>query len=99
MEQPAPSGGTGDCWAELIEIIETRETWVGFRELLPEMRARRELGIERYGQPVRRDDGRDAKRDAEEEALDLAVYLVRLDRLQDAWSVLRIFNRVRNDIR
>lgn len=36
---------------------------------------RKALGIERYGTPLGADNGRDALRDAYEEALDLAVYL------------------------
>lgn len=37
--------------------------------------ARRELGIERYGTPLQAHNGRDALRDAYEEAIDLAMYL------------------------
>ncbi len=45
-------------------------------ELLIEMlRSRLALGIERYGQPLRAFNGRNAARDALEEAVDLSVYL------------------------
>lgn len=37
--------------------------------------ARREVGIERYGTPLQPHNGRDALRDAYEEALDLTCYL------------------------
>lgn len=37
--------------------------------------AREQVGIERYGTPLQPDNGRDALRDAYEEALDLACYL------------------------
>lgn len=36
---------------------------------------RLQLGIERYGQPLQANNGRDALMDAYEEALDLTVYL------------------------
>jgi hypothetical protein len=36
---------------------------------------RREVGIKRYGTPLQPHNGRDALRDAYEEALDLAMYL------------------------
>lgn len=45
---------------------------VGFVETLE---ARREAGIRTYGTPLRLHNGRDAVRDALEEALDLALYL------------------------
>lgn len=60
QEQAAPADGTGpDCW-ELV---------------LADMRERRELGIEKYGKPLRPDNGRDALVDAYQEVLDLTVYL------------------------
>jgi len=37
--------------------------------------ARERVGIERYGTPLQPNNGRDALRDAYEEALDLACYL------------------------
>lgn len=40
-----------------------------------DMQARHNLGIKRYGTPLQPHNGRDALRDAYEEALDLAVYL------------------------
>jgi hypothetical protein len=59
-EQPAPRDGTGpDAWLLVLE----------------DMRARRAAGIERYGKPLRHDNGRDHLTDAYQEALDLAVYL------------------------
>ncbi len=36
---------------------------------------RKKIGVERYGQPLQAHNGRDALRDAREEALDLLVYL------------------------
>jgi hypothetical protein len=43
--------------------------------VMADMQARHELGIKRYGTPLQPFNGRDALRDAYEEALDLAVYL------------------------
>lgn len=70
--QPAPSGGTGDVWAELIATLPADHP------MRPACVARREEGIRRYGQPLRRGDGRDEMRDLLEELLDAAVYAWRL---------------------
>lgn len=60
QEQTPPADGTGpDCW-ELV---------------LADMRERRLVGIEKYGKPVRPDNGRDALTDAYQESLDQCVYL------------------------
>ena len=71
-DQPRPQGGTGDCWLELIARL---PAWHPMREACVERRA---LGIDRYGQPLRRGDGRDEVRDLIEELLDGAVYAARL---------------------
>lgn len=70
--QPPPSGGEGDCWQELIDSVGPDHP------LRAAMVARRELGIARYGQPLRRGDGRDAARDLQEELLDAVGYAQRL---------------------
>ena len=43
--------------------------------VMMDMQDRHQLGIKRYGTPLQPHNGRDALRDAYEEALDLAVYL------------------------
>ena len=43
--------------------------------VIQDMQARDSLGRERYGTPLQANNGRDALRDAYEEALDLCVYL------------------------
>ena len=43
--------------------------------VMADMQDRHQLGIKRYGTPLQPFNGRDALRDAYEEALDLAVYL------------------------
>jgi hypothetical protein len=70
-EQPAPTGGTGDCWRELLARVGPNHP------LHSEMEARRTLGLTRYGVPLGRGDGRDAERDLREELLDAAVYAQR----------------------
>ena len=46
-----------------------------WQAVIADMQAREQLGIGRYGTPLQAGNGRDALRDAYEEALDLAVYL------------------------
>lgn len=59
-EQPVPRETSGrPVWELVIE----------------DMRARDAVGRRRYGVPLQANNGRDALRDAYEEALDLAVYL------------------------
>ncbi len=57
--EPPPKPSTGDVW-ELV---------------MADMKARREFGIAKYGTPLQANNGRDALKDAYEEALDLCVYL------------------------
>ncbi|NUS59165.1 MAG: hypothetical protein HOV66_30555 [Streptomycetaceae bacterium] len=47
-------------------------------QVVDDIVARRQVGIERYGTPLQPHNGRDALRDAYEEALDLAMYLKQL---------------------
>lgn len=56
---PDPLATGRDCWLLVIADMEER----------------RQLGIRKYGVPVRADNGRDALTDAYQEALDLCVYL------------------------
>lgn len=59
-EQPAPRPASGrPVWEMVIE----------------DMHARDRVGRQRYGVPLQAGNGRDALRDAYDEALDLAVYL------------------------
>ena len=44
-------------------------------QVIADIEARREIGIQRYGTALQPFNGRDALRDAYEEALDLAMYL------------------------
>lgn len=59
--QPAPVPGSGpNCHDEAARILLERKA----------------VGLARYGQPLQADNGRDAMRDALEEAADLLPYLV-----------------------
>jgi hypothetical protein len=58
-EQPKPTQGVGDMALEVIS----------------DLLVRRKVGISRYGAPLQAGNGRNAVRDAYEEALDLACYL------------------------
>lgn len=61
-EQQLPTEGRQDVQEALIEHI----------------RQRREIGVQRYGTPLQTFNGRDGLRDALEEALDLATYLMQV---------------------
>jgi hypothetical protein len=89
--EPAPTPGTGDLWLDVIA-----------RTADPTLRAlyetRRRQGLERYGVPLQRDNGRDHLVDALQEAVDLVVYLEAADQpglqrraadlVSALWSVL-----------
>lgn len=62
-DQPLPAGGR-ECVQDA---------------LIADIQQRRELGIQRYGSPLMTHNGRDAVRDALEEAVDLAVYLKQVE--------------------
>lgn len=60
MEQPLPTKNDGPCIQDLV---------------IEDINARKLVGIQRYGTVLQPNNGRDALRDAYEEALDLAQYL------------------------
>lgn len=60
IEQPSPADVPGKDIADLV---------------VEDIRARKALGIARYGKPLRANNGRDPLVDAYQEALDLCVYL------------------------
>lgn len=68
---PPPAPATGDVWRE---IIDGWARWIP-RGLRARMMVRRDFGIQKYGTPLQRDNQRDHRLDAEEEALDLVAYL------------------------
>ena len=78
MTQPPPKKtDTPAVWPMIAEDVragkyETHPWWA--EALAREMEKRNEFGIQKYGQPVLVDNGRDPLRDALDEALDLCVY-------------------------
>jgi len=82
-DQPPPTPGTGDVWRELIDATGTMHP-----RLVPMMEERRQLGIDRYGMPLQRDNGRDHLADAKQELLDAAVYLWAAGRESTAMAIL-----------
>jgi len=68
---PTRAGRTGDTQPLPHESIHP----IAHQAVKADLDARLALGIERYGQPLRPLNGRNALRDAYEEALDLCVYL------------------------
>lgn len=66
-EEPEPAPGFGDVWAEIIEGEEDEHLRVLYA-------ARREFGIRKYGVPLQRRNGRDARTDLLQEVLDGIAY-------------------------
>lgn len=75
LPQPAPTTATGDVWLEIIKLMPDDDP------LKPYCIERRQQGIDRYGVPLQRDNGRSHTLDAFQEALDLMVYVMADDRL------------------
>ncbi len=65
-DQLAPRLSEGDVWAEVIPTLPP--------EIRADAEARRRLGIERYGLPLQRGNGRDMVLDGYQEALDGIAY-------------------------
>ncbi len=65
--EPPPLAGTGDVWAEIIAL----EPEPALREVFA---ARRQFGIDKYGTPLQRDNGRDHNNDLAQELCDGIVY-------------------------
>lgn len=96
LAQSPPTQGYGDVLAELASTHQAVFDAKGRSsdKLLAEaLRARRELGIERYGTPLQYDNGRDYRADALQEALDLYAYITSAgsngERLAVAWLLAR----------
>ena len=68
--EPMPIGGTGNpLWPEVIARYADRPAFA------LAARERHEFGVAKYGVALRANNGRNAKVDALQEALDLVVYL------------------------
>ena len=71
LPQPPPKHAEGDVWAEIINALREEDP---NDELLPYCIARRQMGIDKYGTPLQRENGRDHSKDALQEALDGMAY-------------------------
>jgi len=70
--QPPPVEGTGDAWREAINYAQSFLFLP--TQVLEDMEARRQFGIDKYDTPLQFDNGRDYHIDAYQEALDKFVY-------------------------
>lgn len=73
MTNPPPKPGHGDVWLHVIEMVRRKGVP---EDLIADMLARREKGIQTYGVPLQFGNGRDYSLDAYEEALDCLAYVV-----------------------
>jgi len=79
---------SGDLLAE--QPMPTPNASLSVQEMvLADIRARMQVGLERYGVLLQPNNGRDALRDAYEEAIDLAMYLRQAIAERDAKAVDR----------
>ena len=67
--QPDPAPADGDVWAEIIDHLPPSP-------LRTACEARRQMGINKYGVPLQRSNGRDHGIDEAQEYLDAAAYRV-----------------------
>ena len=73
--EPMPIGGTGNpLWPEVIARYADRHAFASAA------RERHEFGVEKYGVALRAFNGRSARVDALQEAMDLIVYLEQMAR-------------------
>ena len=76
MEQPAPIPNESPAIVDLLIVdVVMEDGWSVGEAVIADLRARKHVGIERYGVALQAFNGRDMGLDAYEEALDLAVYL------------------------
>lgn len=75
-DQALPLPGTGPLMHDLLvaDLKRTFPTSSVLSALCADVKARQELGIQRYGRPLQAHNGRDALRDGYEEILDFLVY-------------------------
>lgn len=78
--EPAPIEGTGDVWAEVI--ADTRDP--ALRVLFE---ARRQFGIDKYGTPLQRGNGRNHRNDLEQELCDGIPYARAADMPATQWAL------------
>lgn len=99
VEQPAPTPSAGDVMAGLSTIVAASYNVDEAADLLDGIEARRLLGIERYGVPLQRGNGRDPDVDLLQELIDAAAYAVQGNRLILAVRLVEDAVRVLRDLR
>jgi hypothetical protein len=79
--EPSPQAGKGDIWKDIIDALPTMSIKAcgvdgvqKLEKLIALCRARREMGIAKYGTPLQYQNGRNPKKDLMEELLDAVVY-------------------------
>jgi hypothetical protein len=83
--EPAPTPGKWDVWIDVI----TEALKVGASDdLILAMVRRRQFGMDKYNTPLQYDNGRDARKDAQDEALDLRAYVQMLPDADKAKSLV-----------
>lgn len=77
---PTPSTGTGmhDLVIDDLRAFSARIPLTSDAALIDLLAYRRDIGLQRYGQPLQAHNGRDALRDAQEEVADAIVYVRQL---------------------
>ena len=75
VEQPAPTLTGGPSIQGMVCADLASLSTPDARQVEADMRAREQVGVARYGTPLQAGNGRDAVRDAYEEALDGCAYL------------------------
>lgn len=73
-DQPLPTPANGPGMHDLVIADLREQAGTIWPSIIREMEARRDVGLQRYGQPLQAGNGRDALRDLIEECLDGLVY-------------------------
>lgn len=74
-DQPLPLPSRGPSMHDLVaEYLDNFYVGRAAKSVAEDLRARKQVGLERYGQPLQAHNGRDVDRDLYEELLDAVVY-------------------------
>jgi hypothetical protein len=84
-EQPLPILNDRPATWDLVILDIEKGPWIHKELVTYDMRTRDNIGHHRYGHRLQSHNGRDSLRDAYEELLDGAVYLMNV-RLEDPWE-------------
>ena len=83
-DQPLPREVPGVPGSHELVIADLARDFPGSQASQAFMADRADVGLKRYGQPLRPHNGRDTRRDAKEEAADLVAYLKTMEREGEA---------------